>query len=283
MKPKSLSLSDTIQIPNTTVRMPLLGYGVYKIRSDACVNTCMSALSYGYRHIDSARLYRNEAAVRTAVQQSSVPREDLFLTTKASRPQATLADTVAVLLESVEKLGGAGGYVDLLLIHIPGTNRDHRERLWRALEKLHEEGRARAIGVSNFHIKHIKEMREYAQIWPPHVNQIELHPWCQQRELVQYCQDNGIILQAYSPLATGARLNDPALGAIASKHERTPAQILIRYSLQKGWVPLPKSQRPERIKENANVFDFYLDEDDIDRLNGLDLGRQGALFPANAS
>jgi diketogulonate reductase-like aldo/keto reductase len=174
MSSTNIHMEDTILIPNTTVHIPRLGLGVYKIRSDACAQACLTALNRGYRAIDSAQLYRNEAAVGTAVKESSLKRADVFLTTKASRAQATVEDTYSKLLQSIEKIGGSGGYVDLFLIHIPGSDRANRERLWAALEKLYAEAKARAIGVSNFHIHHIEEMRGYAQIWPPHANQIEV-------------------------------------------------------------------------------------------------------------
>jgi aryl-alcohol dehydrogenase-like predicted oxidoreductase len=173
MEPKNLHIRGTIQIPGTDTHIPRLGLGVYKIRDDTCTQACLIAINCGYRSIDSAQLYRNEAHVGAAVAQSSLPRDQLFITTKISRAQATEDDTHSKLLESVEKIGGSQGYVDLFLIHVPGSDAAKRKRLWASLEKLHAQGKAKTIGVSNFHISHIEEMREYAQIWPPHVNQIE--------------------------------------------------------------------------------------------------------------
>jgi diketogulonate reductase-like aldo/keto reductase len=146
-----------------------------------------------------------------------------------------------------------------------------------------KEGKAKSIGVSNYGIEHLEEMRVYAKVWPPAVNQIELHPWCQQRELVSYCEKEGIIVQAYSPLVTGTKLADPALVDIASKHGKSPAQVLIRYCLQKKWVPLPKSSKSERIKENADVFGFELSAEDVAILDGMDEGPEGAIFKKNAT
>ncbi|KFA68829.1 hypothetical protein S40285_01181 [Stachybotrys chlorohalonatus IBT 40285] len=297
--------SDSVQIPSADVVMPRLGFGVYKIRGDGCHEACLTALRYGYRHIDSAQLYRNEDEVGRAVAESSVKRQDVFLTTKISRAHpSSIQKTYGNALESIRKLDGPDGYVDLFLIHMPGRDKANRERLWKALEQLHAEGKARAIGVSNFHIHHLEEMKEYASIWPPHVNQIEvgeaswsrfclckldnnllhqLHPWCQQRNLDSYCKDNKILVQAYCPLVAGSKFQDPTLCALAARRGKTPAQILIRYSLEKGWVPLPKSEKPNRIRENAAVFDFALGTDDVTILDGLDQGSEGACFPANSS
>ncbi|PNY24089.1 oxidoreductase [Tolypocladium capitatum] len=279
----ALATHDTIAVPNTNTSIPRLGFGVYQLYGQHCQRAVLAALAAGFRHVDSAQLYRNEAEVGAAVRQSPVRRDDVFLTTKIRAAAGSPEKTYRSALDSVNKLGGAGGYVDLFLVHIPGSSRAAREELWKALEQLHDEGKARAIGVSNFRVQHLEEMKEYARVWPPHVNQLErqLHPWCQQRDLVRFCRDNGIVLQAYSPLSCGEHLGDEALGAVAAKHGKSPAQVLIRYGLQKNWVPLPKSGNPERIKQNADVFDFALDDVDVETLDGLDRGPTGALFPAN--
>ncbi|UNI14193.1 hypothetical protein JDV02_000848 [Purpureocillium takamizusanense] len=271
--------------PNN-VSIPRLGFGVYQLYSQSCTDAVLAALAAGYRHVDSAQLYRNESETGAAVQQAiaagQLRREDVFLTNKIRNPVPGGPEkTYQSALDSVHKLGGDGGYVDLFLVHIPGTKREAREEMWQALEKLYAEGKAKAIGVSNFRPQHIEEMKEYAQVWPPQVNQLELHPWCQQRELTQYCRDNGILLQAYSPLSCGEHLADETLSSVAAKHGKSPAQVLIRYGLQKDWIPLPKSGKPDRIKQNSDVFDFALDDDDMTTLDGLDKGGKGALFPAN--
>lgn len=152
-----------------------------------------------------------------------------------------------------------------------------RQVIWQALERAHEEGLCRSIGVSNWGIGHLEEAKSYAKIWPPHVNQIELHPWCQQREIVKYCQDNGIAIEAFCPLVRTRKMNDKTLTSIASKHTKDPGAVLIRYSLQKGWSPLPKSDTPSRIESNADVYDFELDSDDMGRLDSLDQGAAGAI------
>ncbi|EFY93383.1 hypothetical protein J3458_007164 [Metarhizium acridum] len=276
-----LTLHDRAPLTNTSSSIPKLGFGVYQLYGKSCQKAVLDALEAGYRHIDSAQLYRNEADVGAAIQQSPIQRQDIFITTKIRQSAGSFEKSYQSCMESIEKVSGKDGYVDLLLIHIPGTGRESREELWGVLEKLYAEGRAKAIGVSNYRPQHIEEMKEYAKVWPPHVNQIELHPWCQQREIVQYCEDKNIVLAAYSPLSCGDHLNDPTLGAIADKYNKSPAQILIRFALQKNWVPLPKSGNTDRIKQNANVFDFALDQGDMKTLDGLDRGRAGALFPAN--
>ncbi|CAI6088888.1 unnamed protein product [Clonostachys chloroleuca] len=277
-------LRKTLLIGNAGLRIPILGFGVYKIPPDACKAACLSALRHGYRHIDCAQLYKSEAEVAAAVAESHVPREEVFLTTKIKQWRGGADELRQSLLKSIEALGGGrDGYVDLFLIHTPRFRNGSVKEVWLPLEKFYAEGRVKAIGVSNFGIDHLEELKEYASIWPPHVNQIELHPWCQQRELVKYCRDNNIIIQAYSPLATGARFSDPNLKLIATKNGKSSAQVLIRYSLQKGWIPLPKSEDPERIRENAQVFDFELDDTDMSVLDGIDEGKLGARFPANVT
>ncbi|KAK0718493.1 putative aldo-keto reductase [Lasiosphaeria miniovina] len=270
----SLTLSSTATITGTNVQIPRLGFGVWQIAAANCAAACAHALNAGYRHIDTARLYRNEEQVGTAVRESGLSRADVFVTTKQGVRGDTPELTYQLALESVEKAAGTapGAYVDLFLVHIPDVRggADGRKEVWLALERLFREGRARAIGVSNYGVQHIEEMKTYASVWPPHVNQIELHPWWQQRELVAYCEEQGIVVQAYSPLATGTKLNDPVVGEMARSLSKSPAQVLIRYGLQRGWVVLPKSENPERIRQNADVFDFELGQDDLRVLDGLD-------------
>ncbi|CVL10239.1 related to members of the aldo/keto reductase family [Fusarium proliferatum] len=279
----SLLAQDCLTLQNTAATIPLLGFGTYKIRGQTCTAAVLAALSAGYSHIDSAALYRNEVCVYETIKQSGVPREAIFLTTKVGSPRrmAGQGDVYQDVVETVDRIAGVDGYVDLLLMHVPGLSRDYRQRLWAAMEMVKNKGRAKSIGVSNFRVRHLEELKEYATEWPPSANQIELHPWCQQRDVVTYCQDNGIVIEAYSPLATGTRLNDPEVQRVASKHDKTPANILIRYSLQKGWIPLPKSANPGRIQENIMVFDFALDPDDMMALDALDEGHAGAIFRMN--
>ncbi|KAF4457570.1 hypothetical protein F53441_620 [Fusarium austroafricanum] len=279
----TLTTRDHLTLQNSTVTIPRIGFGSYRIRGETCTAAVLAALSAGYRHIDSAALYRNEEQVYKSIEKSGVPREDIFLTTKVGSPRTKTnwGDVYQNVVETVDRIAGVDGYVDLLLIHVPGPNRVHRQTLWSAMERVKREGRAKSIGVSNFLVRHLEELREYATEWPPSVNQIELHPWCQQRDVVTYCQENSIVIEAYSPLATGTRMNDLTVQSISAKHGKTPAQVLIRYSMQKGWVPLPKSSKPERIQENIHVFDFALNGGDMEALDMLDKGSAGAVFRMN--
>ncbi|KAK6224133.1 hypothetical protein LQW54_000280 [Pestalotiopsis sp. IQ-011] len=260
------SLTSTVALRDSDGRLPVLGFGVYQIDRADSTAACLRALAAGYRHIDTAQLYQNEAEVGAALQQSGLARADVFVTTKIRYPRLGRGKTYQRALQSVEKIDpGPGGYVDLFLVHTPyGIGAKDRREMWLALERLHEEGRARAIGVSNFAPEHLKEMRAYASVWPPAVNQIL------QRQTVDYCNEHGIVLEAHTPLARGARWDDPTISEIAEKLNKSPAQILIRYCLQKGWVPLPRSEREERVKENADVFGFKIPEDDMAALDALD-------------
>ncbi|KAL8997218.1 MAG: hypothetical protein Q9188_006383 [Gyalolechia gomerana] len=282
MSPSSkLSLSSTIPIINSSFSMPRLGFGIYQSPRNVCVNSCLTALKAGYRHIDSAQLYRNESEMGEAVRQSGIPRSEVFLTTKVLSSGGTPEKTYQKCLESVKKIDTSeNGYVDLFLIHSPSSGSAGRKELWQALERLVEEKKVRSIGVSNFGIGHIEEMKGYAKIWPPQVNQIELHPWNQQREIVNYCNSQKIIIQAYCPLVRNMKAYDETLVSISRKHGKTTGQTLIRYCLQKGWVPLPKSDTPSRIEANADVYGFDLDQEDMSKLDGLDQGAQGAIVQA---
>ncbi|KAK4118168.1 glycosyltransferase family 8 protein [Parathielavia appendiculata] len=280
-----LTINTTLRLPNS-VEIPQLGFGVYQSPRNLCIQSCLTALQNGYRHIDTAQYYGNELEVGQAVKQSGLPRRDIFLTTKILSAAGSTEATYQKCVESVQKLNpGAEGYVDLFLIHSPNCGAAQRNELWQALERLLDEGKTRSIGVSNFGLRHIEELKQFAKVWPPHVNQIEvsygqLHPWLQQREIVEYCQKHGIVVEAYCPLVRNTKVEDATLGGIARKHSTTPSQILIRYCLEKGWVPLPKSDNPERIRANAEVFGFRLDSEDMNALDGLDRGPAGAIVQA---
>jgi len=278
------ALTDVISLPNSDVKMPRLGFGVYQAPRQVCIKSCLEAFSAGYRHIDTAQFYGNESEVGEALRSNSggITREDVFVTTKILGAKGGQEKTYESLVKSVEKIdgNGKGSRVDLFLIHSPSGGKEGRKEMWLALERLLKEGKTRSIGVSNYGIGHIEEMKEYATIWPPHVNQIELHPWCQQREIDAYCQKNKIVVQAYCPLVRGEKANDLTLTKIAKKHQKSTAQVLIRYCLQKNWVPLPKSVTPSRILENADVYGFDLSEEDMKELDGLDQGARGAIVQA---
>ncbi|KXH30742.1 hypothetical protein CSIM01_01336 [Colletotrichum simmondsii] len=312
-------MNELVPLPGSgsgpTVMMPRLGLGVYQLGGEECFAACLAGLEAGYRHIDTAQLYGNEEEVGRAVgvflrgrdvsngcdEGGRIKREDLFLTTKVGKWEGDREKMYESVLRSVMRVAGEeeGGYVDLVLVHRPVARwRD----IWSVLGRFVREGRVRAIG---------------------------LHPWCQQRELVAYCQHNGIVVQAYSPLARGKRWTDPVLRDVVERVRRrvgvgvreepipvsgrrvagtdwrnddpqdretavtkmremteatvTPAQVLIRWSSQRGFVPLPKSAGLERIRENGDVFWFELDEVEMGMLDGLDLGAAGALFPKNVS
>jgi len=280
MSSTKLAITDLLSLPNVTVKIPRLGFGVYQSHNKQCVTSCLAALKAGYRHIDTAQFYGNEKEVGEAVRQSSFKRSDVFLTTKIISGAGSVEKTYNSVLNSVHKIDGENGYVDLFLIHTANGGKADRKEMWLALEKLLEAGKAKSIGVSNYGVGHIEEMKEYAKIWPPAVNQIELHPWCQQREVDAYCQKHGIIVEAYSPLVRNNKAEDPTLNSIAKSHSKTTAQILIRYCLQKNWVPLPKSDTPSRIVENAEVYDFELSKEDMSKLDDLDQGAKGAIVQA---
>lgn len=283
------------------MNMPRLGFGVWQIAPQVCTSVVETALDAGYRHIDSAQAYRIEAEAGAALRNTDVDRHDIF-TTKIPRDLGTVDANYESLLESVVKINGGdtsdNAYVDLFLIHSPRIGPDGIQNIWQALEKLLDEGKTRSIGVSNFKLSDIEAMKAYATVWPPHVNQIQvrfllarfaiwgtyltpllsqLNPWVQQRDVVKYCDDNGIVLRAYSPLATGRRLDDATVGGLANKYKKSPAQVLIRYSLQKGWVPLPKSVHADRIVENTQIYDFELSRKDMSILDGLEDGSECKL------
>ncbi|KAF2092790.1 Aldo/keto reductase [Rhizodiscina lignyota] len=275
---KSLPLRDS------PYRIPQLGFGVYKALDDVCYNACLAAFKAGYRHIDSAQMYANEAEVGRAVNDSGLKRSEIFVTTKIMFPGQDEKSTYEKVMESVKKAGGEGNgghekpYVDLFLVHNPNGGRGAREMMWKAIERAKKEGYVRNIGVSNYGKPHIEEMKEYTQDWPPAVNQIELHPWCQQRKTVEYCHSQGIVIQAYCPLVRNRRADDPTLNALVKKYPgKTQAQLLIKYALQKGWVPLPKTATPSRIEENADVYGWEISEEDMHTFDALDEGRRGSI------
>ncbi|KAF2108979.1 NADP-dependent oxidoreductase domain-containing protein [Lophiotrema nucula] len=283
MSVSNLTINSKLPLHNSPHRIPVLGFGVYQSPEHKCVESCKIAFTAGYRHVDTAQYYANEKAVGRAIRESRVSRSDIFVTTKILSPGNDVESTYKKIKESVEKLDGATGYVDLCLIHSPNGGKESRRLMWEALVKAKGEGKVRDIGVSNYGIGHIEEIKEFSKEWPPVVNQIELHPWCQQREIVSYCQRNNIVIEAYCPLVRNEKAHDRVLQSISAKHfgniDNTN-RVLVRWSLQKGWVPLPKSDTATRIESNAKVYDFQLDEEDVERLDDLDQGDKGALVQA---
>ena len=269
-----MDITSTVTL-NNGVPMPRLGLGVWRAAAGREVRDAVAwALEAGYRHIDTARLYGNERDVGEVVRASGLPREDVFITTKLRNQDQGYRQARRALHESLDDLGL--DYVDLYLIHWPLERR--RLESWRALEEALAEGRARAIGVSNYLPRHLDELRAASDVIPA-VNQVELSPFLYQRELLEYCRSRGIALEAYSPLTRGYRLEDPALVAVAARHGRTPAQALIRWGLQHDVVVIPKSVTRERVYENAAVFDFTLSDAEMTALDALHEGAHYAWDP----
>jgi methylglyoxal/glyoxal reductase len=245
--------------------IPILGFGVYLIPPGSeTFSSVTAALKAGYRLIDTASIYKNEADVGLAIQRSHIKREEIFVTTKLWNSDQGYHSALKALASSLKKL--QLDYLDLYLLHWPVYEK--RIESWKALIELKASGRCRSIGVSNFTIPHLQGLMDSTGIVPA-VNQIEFSPFLYQRALLLFCQKHNILVQSYSPLTAGKRLNDPVLWDISQKHHKTPAQTLIRWNLQHHLVPLPKSKTPSRIIENAMVFDFNLDDTDMERLDSL--------------
>ncbi|OBZ72778.1 Glyoxal reductase [Grifola frondosa] len=266
----SLTISSTVRLLSGAY-MPRLGFGVYM--NDDCAPACLTALKHGYRHIDSARVYRNEVEVGKAIRESGIPREEIFVTTKIMAEEHGYESTLKAVDNSLERFGFT--YLDLYLIHAPLSNKQKRLETWRALIDAKNAGKLRSIGVSNYGVKHMEEIRE-AGLETPSINQVEVQPFCQQKEIVNYCNKHGIVVQAYCPLLRGKH-DDPVLQEVAKKYNKEVAQVLVRWSLQHGFVPLPKSATDSRIISNANVYDFEIAAEDIAKLDALDKGDAGAI------
>lgn len=266
---------------NNGLTIPSLGFGSFLIPpGDDTVNAVLCALQSGYTHIDTAAIYRNEQSVGEAVRRSGIPRQDLFITSKLWNSERGYDTTLRAFDRTMEALGM--DYLDLYLIHWPANRLmfgDDAERLnldtWHAMERLNKEGRIRTIGVSNFMPHQLKLFFDEAETIPA-VDQIEFHPGFTQQACVDFCHEKGIVVEAWSPLGRGAALTDGLIQSIASKHGRTPAQVVIRWVLQKGVLPLVKSVNPARIAENLQVLDFALDQADMDAIATLSTDRIGS-------
>jgi diketogulonate reductase-like aldo/keto reductase len=246
------------------MQIPQIGFGTWRIKDhDEGVESVKTALETGYRLIDTAQIYGNEEAVGEGIAASGIPRDQIYLTTKIwteNFPKDLVAPSFA---ESLYRL--RTDYVDLLLLHWP---KPHRQEAWIELEKLHEKGTVKNIGVSNYTIRHLDELLATCKVKPA-VNQIELHVYLQQPELLEYCRQHDIAVEAYSPLVHGSRMDHPVLKELAEKHGQTPAQIMIRWCIEVDTIPLPKSVTPERIRSNFEVLNFKLDDDDMAKLKKL--------------
>lgn len=268
MKP----LSSSFTLANG-VAIPALGFGTWQIKDGPdAVRAVAAALRLGYRHVDTAAVYGNEASVGTAVRESGLPRTEVFVTSKLWNTAKTYDLAMQAFDESMAKLGL--DVLDLYLLHWPAVEkldadwvRTNREK-WRALERLHQDGRIRAIGVSNFRPHHLKPLLDAADV-APMVNQLEIHPGFAQEETVAFCKAHGILAQAWSPLACGKALAIPEVQAIAARHGRTPAQVCVRWCLQNGVLPLTKTTNETRMRENTDVFGFELTPDDLCAIAGL--------------
>jgi diketogulonate reductase-like aldo/keto reductase len=246
--------------------IPQVGLGVWQVKDEQQFGAAFdAALAAGYRHFDSAQIYGNEQLLGKAWKNSGLTRKDFFITTKISINNFKQSKVQSSFEESLKKL--QTDYIDLLLLHFPVTFL--RRGAWQALEKIHAAGGAKHIGVSNYTVRHLKEMKDYSGITPA-VNQVELHVFLQQPELVKYCQEQGIVVEAYSPLAHAQDMNDETVKNMAKKYGKTYAQIMLRWLVQKDLVVLPKSVTPSRIKENIDIFDFEISAKDMVTLDGLD-------------
>lgn len=253
---------------NNGLKMPQLGFGVWQVSDEQATPVVKKALEVGYRSIDTAMIYGNEKGVGRAIKESNVPREELFITTKVWNADHGYENTLKAFDASLERLGL--DYIDLYLIHWPTPKYDQYVDTYKAMEKIYKDGRAKAIGVCNFDIEHLERLLNECEVVPV-VNQVERHPYFQQRELQDFCEKHHIILEAYSPLMNGKDvLNDSVVKEIAKAHGKTAAQVILRWHLQTGVITIPKSVTPSRIEENFDVFDFELTAEDMEKMTALD-------------
>jgi 2,5-diketo-D-gluconate reductase A len=272
--------STTEQVPRIPLRgdidIPQLGFGVFQVPPEDTAGVVARALATGYRHIDTASAYRNESGVGEALRASGLDRDEVFVTTKCPNGDHGYDEAHAALRASLERLELA--YVDLYLIHWPVPSRDRYVETWRAFADMQARGLARSIGVSNFQPAHLRRIVAETGVTPA-LNQVELHPRLQQAELRALHAELGIVTEAWSPLAKGEVLDDPAIVRIAEAHDRTPGQIVIRWHLQLGNVVIPKSVTPERIEQNFDVFGFELGDDEMEAIAALDSGERTGPDP----
>jgi diketogulonate reductase-like aldo/keto reductase len=261
---KDIRIDTRVKL-NNGLQMPLFGLGTYQAQpGKQTKQAVLYALEIGYRLIDTAAMYENEEAVGEAVRESGIPREEIFVTTKLWNADHGYDKALEAFDQSLERLGLS--YIDLYLIHFPVEVL--RNDSWRALEKILEQGKCKSIGVSNYMIWHLEELLKNSSIVPV-VNQVEFNTYLYLKDLLEFCNSHKIVLEAYSPLTKGHKLDDPKLGEVALKYSKTPAQILIRWALQKGTIVIPKSSNKDRIKENAAVFDFEITQEDMKLLDSF--------------
>jgi 2,5-diketo-D-gluconate reductase A len=262
---------------NNGVEIPQLGFGVFKVPPEETRQAVLSALETGYRHIDTAKLYDNETEVGAAVLDSGLMRDEVFVTTKVWNTDQGYDATLRAFDASLERLGL--DVLDLYLIHWPAPARDLYVDTWRAMEQLYRDGRVRAIGVSNFQPDHLRRLLDRCDVVPV-INQVELHPYLQQNEARKAHEELGVLTEAWAPIARGgALLEDPVITALADKHARTPAQVVLRWHIELGNVVIPKSVTPARVAENFSIFDFTLDGADLAEIAALDRGERTGPDP----
>nr|WP_225951557.1 aldo/keto reductase [Mycobacterium sp. OAS707] len=275
-------MADVSQVPAITLNdgtaIPQLGFGTYKIAPDQTAAAVRTALETGYRHIDTAQMYRNEHGVGQAIREVGVDRDDVFVTSKLNNGVHEPDEARRAFDDTLTALGF--DYVDLFLIHWPLPTRYGGDFVstWRTLEDFKEDGRARSIGVSNFQVAHLKRLAREADTTPA-VNQVELHPYFGNDEVRAYGREHGVVTEAWAPLARGAVANDPAVARIAKAVGRSAAQVVLRWHIQRGDVVFPKSVTPQRIRENLALFDFELSDADVAALDALNRGEAGRTGP----
>ncbi|KAJ5587577.1 oxidoreductase [Penicillium hispanicum] len=266
------AINSTIKLASG-YEIPRLGFGVYKTPPEETERCCLEALRAGYRHIDSASGYRNEAGCGNAIRASGIPREQIFFTTKVLH--ISYDDAKATVEKSLAE--SKLEYIDLMLLHKPFGGSDNRKGAWKALVEAVEAGKVRSIGVSNYGVHHLDELERHISKLEAErggkgkggilsINQVELHPWLARKDIVDWCTQRGVYAEAFCPITRGVRFQEPAVTKLAEKYSKTPAQVLIRWSLDKGFIPLPKSVNPARIVSNADVFDFALTPEEVQEL-----------------
>ncbi|OZU88119.1 aldo/keto reductase [Virgibacillus indicus] len=268
------NLQDTVTL-NNGVKMPGFGLGVYKVEDrNVVINSVKTALKNGYRSIDTASFYKNEEGVGQGIKESGVPREEIFVTSKVWNDEQGYESTLQAFENSLKRLDLE--YLDLYLIHWPvkGMYKD----TWKAMEKLYADGKVRAIGVSNFHIQHLRDLLADCKVKPV-INQVEFHPHLTQVELRDFCEKENIQVEAWSPLKRGQLLNDPTINKIAKRHQKTPAQIILKWDLQNNVITIPKSITEHRIIENADIFDFGLPANEMNWINDLNINDRSGTNP----
>jgi diketogulonate reductase-like aldo/keto reductase len=269
-------ITDALPL-NTGAAIPQVGFGTWQVSARETKQLVLAAIETGYRLIDTARIYGNEAQVGEAIRESAVPREQLFITTKLWNDDQGYDSALRACQASLERLGL--DYLDLYLIHWPATPRRHDS--WRAFEKLLADGLTRAAGVSNYTVEHLKELQERSDLTPA-INQVEFHPFIynQQRPVLEYCRSLGIVVEAYSPLRRLTGESFPTIDAIADRHGKSAQQVVLRWCIEQGTVPLTRSTKPKHIKSNFDIFDFKLTDQDMRELNSLSDGERVTWDPA---